>query len=98
MDRSDLLGERRLALAVLEQAVSDATAQGHNYRTAHLRHDAQDWLDGRTQSPLSAELLCGVLGIEHDVLRSQVQEGKFHVKRYGRKLIRPSRARELDEF
>ena len=75
-------GERELARAVLEQAVSDAMMPGAGHRVARLRNNARDWLDGKISAPFSAELLCDALGVSREAIVQQVREGKpMHLKK-----------------
>lgn len=95
MDRSELMGERRLAQAVLEQALDEAIAPADNETARRRRHEARAWLNNDIPGRrFSSEFICQVLGIDREAMRSAIQNGEeLRVKRYHYK-----RSRGLDEF
>jgi len=79
---SVLEGERRLMLAVLEDAVACyqknvVTSRSHNRR---LFEDAEEWFfDEDSSWPFSFEAICVVLGYDVDYFRSQLNRWKANV-------------------
>jgi hypothetical protein len=70
--RKQLDGERRLMIAVLEDAVDVYRKQvgAHDPRGQSLFRDAEDWIEDRDKSWLfSFENICDVLDLEADYVR-----------------------------
>lgn len=77
--RSILEGERRLMLAVLEDAVScfQKYAGASRPRARRLFREAEEWfLEPETAWPFSFESICGVLGIDPDYFRTNLERWK----------------------
>lgn len=71
-----MTGEKRLLLAVLEDAVRCYIEYGENgkvCRKKKLFDEAERWIQGEGDSDLSFEYVCGELGIDHDWLRKRLQ-------------------------
>jgi hypothetical protein len=77
--RSILEGERRLMLAVLEDAVScfQKYAGATRPRSRRLFQEAEQWfMDEESDWPFSFEGICPVLGINAEYFRSSLQRWK----------------------
>jgi hypothetical protein len=70
--RSELDGERRLMIAVLEDALDVFRKQvgARDVRSQQLFHEAEDWLEDREANDLfSFENICDVLDLNADYIR-----------------------------
>jgi hypothetical protein len=107
--RSILEGERRLMLAVLEDAVScfQKYAGATRPRGQRLFQEAEEWFSEEDQSwPFSFESICGVLGIDPEYFRSRLQRWKHELlsqppgqrARVGRVRLRAARRHKILPF
>src|SRR5438309_746898 len=80
--RCQLDGEKRLMLAVLEDAVQcylhNLNAKGH--RKLAVFNEARDWMRAKSASgPFAFETICDVLGIEANLLRGALEKRRQQV-------------------
>ena len=62
-------GWKNLAAAVLMQALNDVSAG-----PLRRRIEAYNWVNGRTESIISFELCCGLLGLKPAAVRLSIHE------------------------
>jgi hypothetical protein len=88
--RSILEGERRLMLAVLEDAVAcfQKYADASRPRGQRLFQEAEEWFfEGESVWPFSFESICDVLGIDGNYFRTNLQRWKDNL------LLQPAETR-----
>jgi len=107
--RSILEGERRLMLAVLEDAVAcfQKYAGASRPRVKRLFREAEEWFLERDSGwPFSFESICGVLGIDPDYFRTNLNRWKLQLlaqpaearARVGRVRLRAARRHKILPF
>lgn len=99
--RSEHDGERRLMIAILEDAVDVYRKQvgARDPRGKSLFHDAEEWIENGDKSWLfSFENICDVLGIDADYLRKGLRRWKQRATQERRGHIVTLRADEQEEL
>jgi DNA-binding transcriptional regulator YiaG len=74
--RTELQGERRLLLAILESAVDDVQKYGRwrNRTAGRFAVDALAWIESDDTAPYSFEYACEALGLEPSYIRAGVRQ------------------------
>jgi len=99
--RSEHDGERRLMIAVLEDAVDVYRKQAgaQDARGQQLFHEAEEWIEDADQSWLfSFQNICDVLGLDADYLRRGLRVWKERALEGRRGKVVSLRADERDEL
>ena len=99
--RSEHDGERRLMIAVLEDAVDVYRKQAgaRDARAQQLFHEAEEWIEDPDQTWLfSFQNICDVLGLDADYLRRGLRVWKERALEGRRGKVVSLRADERDEL
>ncbi len=96
--RTEFDGERRLMIAVLEDAVDvyRKLAGARDARRQQLFRDAEEWIESEDRSWIfSFQNICDVLGIESEYLRRGLHAIKTHA--HGQVVVLRTNAEETDD-